>query len=557
MVCVFQKRRPYLAVFVYSAILLVHLLFAGFSPSAGAEDIIPPTVTSTEPANGATGVSRNLERVSFLFSEPMMIGSQAITSNWGPYSISWAPNGTRLDLERGNLEIPLPGSTTFNLILNAPGVPYFRDLAKNPLETFTLSFTTEEDNVVPTVVSTNPSNGSTDVSPDLETISITFSEAMEPSYSFTTQGDWALATTTWSQDQRTAFLTRLNAGVDLLSGTNVTITLNPQGAPNFQDISDNYLDTYVLSFSVAGTAPYQLLKIPADPTNGFHWPYYLSIPQGITSQTVILVEPNNSGFVDDDPESHDAAAETLALLRTPFAVELGTPLLVPTFPRPATYWPVYVQALDRDTLLTNLEGLQRVDLQLIAMIDDARARLAALGISTGQKVFMNGFSASGSFVNRFTLLHPERVKAAAAGSGGCPMVPVSEWNGHTLRYPVGVSDLELLTGNPFNLNEYRKVPKYIYVGDKDDNDAVDYSDGFDDQDRDLIYEIFGDPVYIYQRWLIAEQIFNSVNAHGQFVVYPGVGHNITLSMWEDLQRFFLQNKRNSSSLPFMLLLLGD
>jgi len=241
--------------------------------------------------------------------------------------------------------------------------------------------------------------------------------------------------------------------VDLLGGTNVTITLNPPGAPNFQDISDNYLDTYVLSFSVAGTAPYQLLKIPADPANGFYWPYYLSIPQGITSQTVLLVEPNNSGFVDDDPESHDAAAEALALLRTPFAVELGTPLLVPTFPRPATYWPVYVHALDRDTLLTNLEGLQRVDLQLIAMIDDARERLTALGIPIGKKVFMNGFSASGSFVNRFTLLHPERVKAATAGSGGCPMVPVSEWNGHTLRYPVGVSDLELLTGNPFNLNE--------------------------------------------------------------------------------------------------------
>jgi len=99
MVCVFQEMRPYLAVFVYSAILLVHLLFVGFSHSSGAEDIIPPTVISTEPANGATGVSRNLERISFLFSERMKIGSQAIISNWGPYTLSWAPDGTKLDLE--------------------------------------------------------------------------------------------------------------------------------------------------------------------------------------------------------------------------------------------------------------------------------------------------------------------------------------------------------------------------------------------------------------------------------------------------------------------------
>jgi len=557
MVCVFPKKRRSLAVLFSSAFLLVHALTAGFCPPAFAQDSIPPTVISTDPVNGATGVSRNLERVSFLFSEPMMINSQAITTNWGPYTLSWWPDGTRLDLDRGNLEIPLAGSMTYNLILNRPEAPYFRDLAGNPLETFTLSFTTEEDNVIPTVVSTDPLNGATDASPDLETVSITFSEAMEPSISFTTQGDWAQATTTWSQDQRTVFLTRQNAGTPLLGGTDVTITLNPPGAPNFQDISDNYLDTYVLSFTVAGTPPYQLLKIPANPAQGFYWPYYLSVPNGLTSHTVILVEPNNSGFVNDDPAVHDAAAETLALLRTPFAVNLGTPLLVPTFPRPANYWWVYVQALDRDTLLTNLEGLQRVDLQLIAMIDDARQRLAALGTPVDRKVFMNGFSASGSFVNRFTLLHPERVKAAASGSGGCPMVPVAEWDGHTLRYPVGVSDLETLTGHPFDITAYRTVPKYIYVGDKDNNDAVDYSDGFDDEDRNLIYEIFGDPVYIYPRWSIAEQIFNSVSASGQFVIYPDVGHTITIGMWEDLRRFFQQYQSDTSSLPFLFLLLDD
>jgi hypothetical protein len=181
MVCTFPRKRRSLAVLFYSIFLLVHALIVGFCPTAFAQDSIPPTVISTDPVNGATGVSRNLERVSFLFSEPMKIGSQAITTNWGPYTISWWPDGTRLDLERGNLEIPLAGSMTYNLILNRPEAPYFQDLASNPLGTYTLSFTTEEDNVVPTVVSTDPPNGATDASPDLETISITFSEAMESS----------------------------------------------------------------------------------------------------------------------------------------------------------------------------------------------------------------------------------------------------------------------------------------------------------------------------------------------------------------------------------------
>jgi pimeloyl-ACP methyl ester carboxylesterase len=216
-----------------------------------------------------------------------------------------------------------------------------------------------------------------------------------------------------------------------------------------------------------------------------------------------------------------------------------------------------VHALDRDTLKTDLADLQRVDLQLIAMIDDARNRLANLGIVVDEKVLMNGFSASGSFVHRFTLLHPDRVKAMAAGSGGCPMVPVPEWNGQTLRYPVGIFDLGTLAGQPFDLGAYRKVPKYIYVGDKDDNDSVDYPDGFDEKDRELIYQIFGDPIYIYERWLIAEQIFNSANVPGQFVVYPNVGHTITNSMWEDIRHFFHQSKRGNKSLPFLFLLFED
>ena len=128
------------------------------------------------------------------------------------------------------------------------------------------------------------------------------------------------------------------------------------------------------------------------------------------------------------------------------------------------------------------------------MIDDAHQRLAERDILIDDKVFLNGFSASGSFVNRFALLHPELVKAVASGSpGGWPTVPVDSWEGQNLIYPVGTEDLESLIGKPFNLKAYQSVPAFIYIGDNDSNDAVPYSDGFSDTERQIIYNLFGAP----------------------------------------------------------------
>src|SRR5262249_49789076 len=125
------------------------------------------------------------------------------------------------------------------------------------------------------------------------------------------------------------------------------------------------------------------------------------------------------------------------------ADQLGTPMLIPIFSRPSSEPTIYTHALDRDTLITARPDLQRLDLQLIAMIDDARNRLGGID----GRVLIVGFSASGMFADRFTALHPDRVRGAAIGSpGGWPIAPMSTYAGHTLRYPVGVGDLETLVG---------------------------------------------------------------------------------------------------------------
>ena len=110
--------------------------------------------------------------------------------------------------------------------------------------------------------------------------------------------------------------------------------------------------------------------------------------------------------------------------------DLDVVILVPVFPRPEENWRIYTHALDRDVLETDIPELRRLDLQLEAMIDDATNRLSRQSWRVNPKVLMWGFSASGMFVNRFTLLHPDRVLAVVVGSpGGWPIAPVKRWLG--------------------------------------------------------------------------------------------------------------------------------
>ena len=64
----------------------------------------------------------------------------------------------------------------------------------------------------------------------------------------------------------------------------------------------------------------RLLKIrPKDSMHDFDWPYYLWIPSTVAPNTVILVEPNNTGAVLNRESDHDAAAVRLVGRRMDFA----------------------------------------------------------------------------------------------------------------------------------------------------------------------------------------------------------------------------------------------
>ncbi|RKU10985.1 hypothetical protein C6503_19015 [Candidatus Poribacteria bacterium] len=340
-----------------------------------------------------------------------------------------------------------------------------------------------------------------------------------------------------------------------------TLTFTTEGP---EPVTSTFVDTtpvYVADIEELNLSNELLCRVTVNPTEGFNFPYYLFIPQGINLNKPVhlLVEPCNTG-VSRTRKSLDRKTKALAeaSYATVIAKRLRVPLLVPVFPRPGgdqvlvpissrpgkDQWQAYTHALDRDTLLIRDGDLKRIDLQLINMIAHAQRLLRHNNMKVNEKVFMNGFSASGTFANRFAILHPTVVRAVATGGiNGIPTFPTERWDDVTMRYPVGIADVKEVADIAFDEKAYKRVSQYIYMGALDDNDTVPYRDAFDEVDAELVKSLIGAKM-MPDRWDMSQSIYKALEIPAQFVTYENTGHQIKGEMIDDIVAFFQANSED-------------
>jgi len=308
-------------------------------------------------------------------------------------------------------------------------------------------------------------------------------------------------------------------------------------------------DIVVSKISQLNLAGNDIIEVEPNTPKGFNFPCFLFVPDKAdrSRELHLLVETNNTGTSSDDFDVHREKALDLVKRSYPnrMARELSVPLLVPVFPRPRTNWQAYTHALDRDTLEISEGKLKRLDMQLIAMIDNSLELLRANGFRMHDKVFMHGFSASAKFCNRFAFLHPERVKAAASGGvNGIPTLPLSRRNGYTLPFPIGIADIETFTGRPFDEQAHRQIPQYIYMGYMDRNDTLPSRDAWNENEANIIREAIAEKM-MPDRWEICQTIYREKLPCAQCVTYNSVAHAIKDEMQDDLVKFFKANSGDS------------
>ncbi|MBC8493063.1 MAG: hypothetical protein H8D43_04685 [Chloroflexi bacterium] len=294
--------------------------------------------------------------------------------------------------------------------------------------------------------------------------------------------------------------------------------------------------------------PGRLVEHPAIDDNPYV--FYSYFPRSVAeNQDVIVgVWPHGGGFASEDYSVHKGLAANVVAHLVSYSEDYQIPIVVVAMPRVER---LYVHSLHPGTFTTIAEMLRRPDLKLIdAVWNQYIPLLREAGLNVDERVLMMGYSSAGMFAHRFTMLHPDRVKAVWLGGEAPAPLPVTELDGRPLNYPLGVHDIQALTGEPFDLETYRTIPHFVCVGENDvnpENDTTTYTDVFTEAHRRFIRSHFGstnpERIRFFYECLV------SIGVPAEFHLYEGTGHTITDQMLHDAFNFLMMNSGGIMATP--------
>lgn len=207
--------------------------------------------------------------------------------------------------------------------------------------------------------------------------------------------------------------------------------------------------------------PYTIMIQAPDAQNGINIPSIVAIPMVDKNNMggQIILESNNKETDIMELKLEQAIESTMNMVRI-IRNKPGV-IVVPMIPsyRDAPYF----QQLSKESLELQPEDKDyRMDEQIVRIVEKTKRLVKETrGIELEDKIFLNGYSSSGVFAQRFALLHPELVNAACIGgaSGSIP-IPNEE-----LSYPLGIAGYKELTGKEFDMDSYKKITFTYYVGE--------------------------------------------------------------------------------------------
>ena len=314
----------------------------------------------------------------------------------------------------------------------------------------------------------------------------------------------------------------------------------------------------VLGLLLSSNVYSKTIVVKANPEKGFHFPYLLKTSKKTVDANYLVVESNNTGSGNSIKGMTSKAKKSLNwVLGASISKKLKYPMLMPVFPFGTSALmqnKYYFPQLDSDVLKIDKDKYRRIDLQLIAMIDDAREKLLKENNQNiNEKVIMVGFSSSSLFSARFTFLHPDRVSVAIGGGiGGLLPVPADKINGIEAIYPIGTYDFENITGTKFNLEEYKKTPQFYYQGTKDKSNPFRRgAEDLTDEEYKIVKKLFVDglpfgdkPVSLKVStvmWNNSQKYINQIVDNVRFESPKGLGHEITPKMIRKSTKFIKEN----------------
>jgi len=291
-------------------------------------------------------------------------------------------------------------------------------------------------------------------------------------------------------------------------------------------------------------------KIEADPDAGFHSPYFLYTPD-LSSPDLFSIEES----VNDSQERPLVVTaypwgefeERVEGARQPDGGTTGriaNAMNCPVVSVPLTLTEGFVGLEPQElTLAHEIEitdpRRERVDLQFIAMIEDAKSRLNGGTFTVADQIHYDGGSSAADFIERVAPLHPEHISVFSAGANGYSFLPIEELTDDipvhgnpertTVPYPIGAGNLEELTGEAFNKEAWMDIEQFRWIGggDQDPNNPENYiHKRFRDDHREIsqvVEEIFG-TLQVDDRFETSREIYDHLNVPATFRKFEGQPH---------------------------------
>lgn len=309
---------------------------------------------------------------------------------------------------------------------------------------------------------------------------------------------------------------------------------------------------FLLPLLYAKGAEGEILTFPANSKAGFEWGYAIYLPKDLdTSEKLpILFTMNNSGAVNTVEEMKQRTMDEIENNRIVYEIPdaLNVPMLMPFVlrKRGSNLDP---HNFNRVAFLSQDPKYQRMDLQVLAMIKDARKQLKKRGIKTHKKILVAGYSAAGAFGESFTFLHPDKVLAATIGGNHYPILPLKEKDGIALLFPTGAYDVKKVTGKDFNKKKWLKVPILDTNGAVDYNDPLPHDDVMLPEERTMTLDLYGYGTTAVERWEAARKILKEIAPNMQTHTYPNLEHR---DVREDTITFLKAHKNGGPLKPIKL-----
>jgi hypothetical protein len=279
-------------------------------------------------------------------------------------------------------------------------------------------------------------------------------------------------------------------------------------------------------------------RIDANPEAGFHSPYFLYTPEPTSSATEsvndsrerpLLVQIHPWGDFQNRVKNARRAISGGVLS----AGEMNCPALVAPLPNGVESGfrsPEKPQNVD--------PRHRRVDLQLLAMIEDANSRLSGGTFTVADQFHFGGASSAGYFIDAFAALHPEQVNIFSSGAHGNAFLPIERLTEDIPTYgdpdqqivpwPIGAGNFDERFGKEFDRESWMKIDQFRWIGAEDQNPENPdeyYHKAFKDSneiDR-LIEEFFG-KLQVDHRFRTSQKIYDHLGVPAKFSAFEGAGH---------------------------------